>query len=234
MENTRDLGALEQTIGVQFKDKDLLRLAMVHGSYVNENPDLFPESNERLEFLGDAVIGLVIAHKLYLDHEGEPEGGLTAMRSALVRGETLAKVAGSMELGSYMLMGAGEDAGGGRQRPSNLAAAFEALVGAILLDSGYNTARSFVLMAMADELADVGGLRVTKSTKSVLQEVVQGRGLALPVYRIVESAGPEHEMTFTAEVLVSDKVMGRGTGGRKSAAEQEAASEALKILGHEP
>lgn len=233
MDKPRDLDALEQTIGVQFKDRDLLRLALVHGSFINENPDLFPESNERLEFLGDAVVGLVIAHRLYLDYEGKPEGTLTAMRSALVRGETLARVASSMELGSYMVMGAGEDADGGRLRPSNLAAAFEALVGAILMDRGYRSARSFVLRALADELAEVGELQATKSSKSLLQEVVQGRGLPLPIYRIVESTGPEHEMSFTAEVLVADQVVGRGTGGRKSAAEQKAAREALKALDHE-
>jgi ribonuclease-3 len=222
--------ALEQTLGVRFADRDLLTLALVHSSYLNENPEDFPESNERLEFLGDALIGLVVAHRLYGDYPSVPEGGLTAMRSSLVRGDTLADVARSLNLGSYLLLGTGEDAGGGREKSSNLAAAFEAVVGALLLDRGYRTARTFVLRALSDQLEALARDAVVTNPKSMLQELVQGRHLDAPTYRIVDETGREHARRFTAEVIVGGRVLGRGTGGRKASAEQEAAREALEAL----
>ena len=226
----RQPDSLEQVLGISFKNGELLRLALVHSSYLNETPEELPESNERLEFLGDGVLGLVVAHELYERHPDRPEGELTAMRSKLVRGETLARIAEKLELGRYLVLGKGEEASGGRQRPSNLAAAFEALVGALLLDQGYEAAEAFVLGALADELSAVDRPTVPKSPKSLLQEVVQGRGLAAPTYRLLEATGQEHERRFTSEVVIADKPIGRGSGRRKSEAEQQAAREALKSL----
>ena len=216
---------------LSFCSADLLRLAFVHSSYLNENEGAFPESNERLEFLGDALIGLVIGHELYQRCPDWPEGELTIARAALVRMETLARVASRLELGKYLYIGRGEEAGGGRERPTNLAAVFEALVGALLLDRGYEPARDFVMRAMADEIAAVRGRSVPKNPKSALQELVQAQGLEAPTYRIVEATGQHHAQTFTAEVTVSGEAVGKGTGARKSEAEQQAAAEALKVLG---
>ena len=227
------LASLEESLGVSFQDLDLLRLALVHSSYLNENPDEFSDSNERLEFLGDALIGLVIAHQLYQSFPDYAEGELTALRSALVRGETLAGTANSLDLGRYLLMGRGEEANGGRDRPSNLASSFEALVGALYLDQGYEPVQTFVLRVMSQELSDIGRQKLPKSSKSLLQEIVQGRGAASPAYRIVEVVGKRQAPRFTVEVTVSGRVMGRGTGQRKSQAEEKAAQEALKALGQE-
>lgn len=227
------LDSLEESLGVSFEDRDLLRLAFIHSSYLNENPGEFPESNERLEFLGDAFIGLVIARELYERFQDKPEGELTDLRSALVRGDTLARIADRLHLGQFLLMGRGEEASGGRERPSNLSAALESLVGALFLDQGYQTACAFTLEALAQELSAIGQSQAPRSPKSLLQELVQSRGMAPPSYRIVDAMGEDHARQFTAEALVSGEAMGRGTGPRKAQAEQEAARQALKALGEE-
>ena len=229
----RHLDSLEESLGVFFKERSLLRLAFVHSSYLNENPGQFPQSNERLEFLGDALIGLATAEELYRRYPDRPEGELTAQRSALVQRETLARIAQSLDLGNQLLMGLGEEASGGRERPSNLEATFEALVGALFLDQGYQAARTFVLQALADELLEADQRDPPKNPKSLLQELVQGDGGDAPSYRIVEVTGEDHARQFTAEAVVSGNVVGRGTGPRKSNAEQEAARNALKALGHD-
>ena len=226
------LASLESTIGLSFSRRSLLELAFVHSSYLNEHPGAFPESNERLEFLGDAHIGLVMAHELYHRFPDRPEGELTAMRSALVQGKTLAGVSRSLGLGEYLLLGSGEEATGGRERPTNLAATLEALVGAVLLDQGYEPSSAFVLRALAGQLSEIADRQVPKNSKSVLQEQVQGEGRPSPSYRIVEVAGQDHAREFTAEVLVGETVMGRGTGRRKSLAEEQAARDALAALGY--
>ncbi len=222
---------IEKALSLSFKDKDLLRLSLIHRSFLNENPGAFSESNERLEFLGDALVGLVVAQELFRRHPEKPEGELTTLRSALVRGDTLARIADSLELGEHLLMGRGEEASGGRERQSNLACAFEALLGAVFVDQGYEAARDFVLRVMADEIPSVES--VPKSTKSVLQERVQRRGVGSPSYRVVEMSGEDHAREFTSEVTVSGEVVGRGRGRRKSEAEAEAASQALKALGYD-
>ena len=157
-----------------FVDRSLLRLALTHGSYSNEHPDASAESNERLEFLGDAVVGLALAEEIYRRCPDLKEGQLTAIRSAVGRGDTLARVAASLGLGERLYMGKGEAAGGGRHRASNLAAAFEALVGALFLDQGYRAASKFVVNVLADELSDAAERPVVKDAKSLLQELVQG------------------------------------------------------------
>ena len=227
------LELLMNELGLSLSDNEALVLAFVHSSYINESPLAFPKSNERLEFLGDALIGLVIAHEVYYRHSSLSEGDLTAMRSILVSGDTLAKVANALQLGQHLLMGKGEESSGGRIRESNLAAAFEALVGAIFLDRGYNEARNFVLTALAGPLSSVGEGISLKDPKSFLQEFVQGVGKEIPVYVLVSMNGEDHDRTFTVEVMVSGKMVGRGIGRRKSIAEREAASDALREMGQQ-
>lgn len=227
----RELGPLEDALGVVFRQKDLLNLALAHSSFIHENPDVLPLSNERLEFLGDAVLGTATAGELYERYPDWPEGELTLARSALVRGETLAVAAEGLGLGEQLYMGRGEEAGGGRKRAANLAAAFEAVVGALFLDQGYEVARDFVLRVLSDELSDLALSGVPGNAKSVLQEALQARGQPAPSYEIVEVAGQEHARQFTAEVTVDGEVAGRGTGARKAQAESAAAAEALKALG---
>ncbi len=222
---------LERALGVQFRDKRLLQEALVHSSFANENPDAPVHSNDRLEFLGDAVIGSVVARELYRMHPGWSEGQLTQARAALVRGDTLAAMARRLDLGDYLHLGKGEEESGGRRRDSNLAGALEAVAGAIFLDRDYEAVRQFVVAHLADELASSGSRGLAKSAKSTLQEAVQAQGLAPPVYEIVHVSGKDHARTFTAQVLVDGKPMGRGTGARKSHAEQAAAEQAIAAMG---
>jgi ribonuclease-3 len=224
------LDYFEEALGVSFGDRDLLRTALVHSSFLNENPGESSDSNERLEFLGDGLIGLVVAQELYLRYPDRAEGELTSMRSALVRGDTLARVGSTLDLGRFLVMGKGEERNGGRDRASTLAAAFEALVGALFLDQGYEPARSFVLEALAQEISRVDRAAVPTSSKSLLQELLQGQGLEPPAYRITDITRDDHARTFTAEAVSEGKVVGRGTGTRKALAEQEAAAHALRSL----
>ena len=225
---------LERALGVSFADKGLLRQALTHSSYVHENPGLAAVSNDRLEFLGDALVGLVTAGHLYGAFPEADEGRLTVMRSEIVKSRSLAEVAASLDLGRYLLLGKGEEAGGGRTRDSNLAAAFEALAGAMLVDRGYEVAREFVLKSLGPKIERSVAQSVPENSKSLLQEVVQSTGAGPPTYRIVEESGTEHERRFTAEVVVAGRVAGRGSGLRKSLAEQEAARTALESMGRDP
>jgi ribonuclease-3 len=224
--NAAELGT---RLGLDFRDPDLLALALVHPSLVNEKNLDRSLSNQRLEFLGDAIVGLVVAEALYARHPEWTEGRLTTARSGIVSGETLAAVASGIGLGAYLVMGKGEEAGGGRQRPSNLAAALEAVVGSALLDGGHEAATALTLSLLADRLEEADG-EAGVNAKSALQELVQGCGLAAPVYRLVGRSGDPHAPSFTAEVEVDGSVVGRGSGSRKATAEQAAADEALAAL----
>ncbi len=227
----KQLDSLEAALGVSFVQKELLHLALAHRSYLNENPGVFSDSNERLEFLGDAVIGMVAAEELFARYPEWPEGRLTQARAALVQGATLAGVAGDLGLGRHLYMGRGEEDSGGRERPTNLAAVLESVVGALFLDQGYEAARDFVLRVLSEELMSLDRGTALKDAKSALQEAVQAKGLPSPAYSIVDVAGRDHARWFTAEVNVGGRVVGRGAGTRKSHAEQEAAEEALKAMG---
>ena len=226
----QDLDALENRLGLSFSDQSLLELAFVHSSYLNENPGALPECNERLEYLGDALLGLAVAEDLYRRNPELQEGELTMLRSAIVRGDTLARVAQRLDLGRYLVMGVGEQNGGGSERPTNLAAVFEALVGALFLDQGYGASRDFSLRVLKQEISNADNLAVSKNAKSALQELAQGQGNPPPTYNIVNVEGQDHNRTFTAEVMISDKVVGQGAGSRKASAEQAAASQALEKL----
>ena len=223
----RDLAQVEHALGVDFRDAGLLRLSLTHSSYVNEHPQDTPASNERLEYLGDAFLDMVVARKLYLDHPEMTEGDLTEARASLVRGETLSAAAVEMGLGEHLLLGQGEEQTGGRAKPHNLACALEALMGAVYLDRGHEAAESFVLRVLEPYFDVVGAKQVAQDPKSLLQEVAQAKGLGVPRYQVLSETGPGHERTFTVEVVVAGEALAQGGGRRKVEAERQAARSAL-------
>ena len=225
-----DLAALQQTLGISFNAPSRLEQALVHSSYVNENPDFVPDSNERLEFLGDAVLGLVITEKLYQDFPYSTEGEMTRLRAALVRRDTLARMARTIKLGDYLYLGKGEEASGGRRKPANLAGALEAMIAAIFLDQGSTTTREVILRLFNEELQKVASRGGGVDYKSQLQELIQAREQQTPAYQLVEAMGPDHDRRFTVEVRAGDTVLGRGSGKSKKVAETEAARAALEQL----
>ena len=223
-----DLAAWQEILGVSFNDPSLLERALVHRSYINENPGFALVSNERLEFLGDAVLGLVVAERLYQDFPHFTEGEMTKLRAALVCQDTLARIARTVRLGDYLYLGKGEEASGGRRKPANLARTLEAVIGAIFLDQGSTAASDFILRLFSKELEEVVSQGVGVDYKSQLQELIQAGGQPAPVYHVIESAGPDHDKRFTVEVRTGDIVLGKGSGKSKKAAETEAARSALE------
>lgn len=217
---------VSERIGVTFNRPEVLREAFVHRSYLNENLSEGLESNERLEFFGDAVLSYVVAERLFLDCPTCDEGALTEWRGYLVKRDSLARFAARLGLGEFLLLGRGEEAAGGRQRSANLASLFEAVVGAIAIDNGLERARAFILDAIGDEI-DLRGRPTPIDPKSRLQEVVQARYQRAPSYKTVHEEGPEHRKVFTVEVSVHGQVLGSGTGLSKQEAEREAARQAL-------
>jgi ribonuclease-3 len=227
MLGTPTLGELQDRLGYRFADEALLRRALTHTSFVNETPEPGPESNERLEFLGDAVIELVVAERLYRDRPDLPEGDLTTMRAALVRLETLGRLALDLEIGQHVLLGRGEEASGGRSRPSIAGRALEAVFGAVYLDGGLEAARGVALGLMDPEIDRLAETHRLKDDKSRLQELSQGELGLTPTYRTVAAVGPEHAKEFTVEVSLGDAIVGRGTGRTKQSAAQAAAHDAI-------
>ncbi len=204
--------------------------ALCHSSYVNENTEL-KYSNERLEFLGDAVLGLVVAERLFLLFSEYDEGWLTKARANLVCEETLAGLAEGLELGKYLYLGKGEEKSGGRRNPRNLARVLESLIGALFLDRGMAVARHFILWIINEEVLGLQ-LDVARDCKTKLQEMVQSRQMAAPVYQPVSEEGPPHARIFTVTVMVGGQVLGTGSGKTKKIAETEAASAALERMEH--
>ena len=224
------MAGLERAIGVRFKERALLAQAMVHRSFLHERPDFELENYERLEYLGDAFLGWVVADELYARHPGFTEGDLTRARASLVNGATLADIASSLGLGRFLRLGQGEEASGGRERRSTLAAVTEALIAAVLLDRGEKQARTLVLRWLGERLARVDASGAPRDAKSALQEIAQQGALPLPTYEVLAEEGPAHSKTFTVRVLVDGVEHGRGSGHRKGDAEQSAAVEALSSL----
>jgi len=220
-----DLDMLQKTLGISFKDRSLLEQALIHSSYINENPPLALNSNERLEFLGDAILGFIIAQELFKRFPNLSEGEMTKLRSSVVRQDSLFHMAKAISLGNYLYLGRGEEANGGRHKRANLASALEAVIAAIFLDQGLARARDFVLRAASQEL----NKGAEADYKSQLQELLQARQQK-PTYQVIEATGPDHDRTFTVEVRVGDNVLGRGAGKSKKAAEAEAAHSALAQL----
>jgi ribonuclease III len=213
--------------GLRFGDLSLLRMALTHRSYLNEHPELDWDDNERLEYLGDAVLDLLLGEHLYLSFPQAREGQLTALRAALVRRSTLARFAEELGIGDALFMGHGEIETGGRERAATLCGAFEAVVGAIYLDQGIGGAAALVMPLVEAELAAAQTEVSDKDPKSRLQELSQGVLGVTPRYRTVNAEGPDHAKVFTVEVSIAGVVRGVGTGLAKQSAAQEAAIAAL-------
>ena len=211
----------------QFKGTDIINEALTHSSYSNEYRGKYIYNNERLEFLGDSVLSTVISEYVYLKYDNLPEGELTKLRANVVCEPSLAQQAKSINLGKYLLLGKGEEVTGGRDRVSILADTFEAVIGALYLDGGIETAREFVLGMLRDsiKLASTGDL--FRDYKTDLQELLQSKFDDKISYRVVNETGPDHDKTFEIEVALGDKVLGRGRGKSKKEAEQNAAKKAL-------
>lgn len=208
-----------------FKNKDLLNQALTHKSWVNEHPGK-RESNERLEFLGDAILEFVITETLFLRFPKHQEGYLTALRSSLVNTQNLANLAIKLGIGETIYLSKGEEEGGGRKNPSLLADTVEAIIGALFIDSGMDTVSGFIREYLVTEIPDkVSGH--LKDPKSRLQEYVQSKGLPTPKYKVIEEAGPDHNKNYIIEVVVENDSWAKGEGKSKSLAEQEAAKNAL-------
>lgn len=227
------LAALQEisaSLGIMFSRIQLLHQALTHTSYANEIKRSHIEHNERLEFLGDAVLELIVSSYLYEHFPNLPEGELTKARAAIVCEATLAKRAALLEMGNYLLFGRGERATGGKRRASILADAFEAVIGAIYLDHGIEAATSFVLGQLREDLSEIASGNYTQDYKTVLQEVVQKNSDNKVSYEILSETGPDHNKRFHIAVLVNDVKYGSGLGKSKKEAEQHAAKEALERL----
>src|SRR3989344_5817644 len=224
-----NLDILQKKIGISLTDKTLLATAFVHRSYLNEHKKYKGPSNERLEFLGDAALSIVVSSFLYEKLPNEPEGKLTTSRAALVRTETLAKIAKSLSLGKYLVLSKGEEDTGGRENPSILANTFEALVGAIYLDQGIDKVQEFLKKTVISDWKTLIESAVPDN-KSKLQEFVQRKYHVSPIYKLLSSWGPDHARQFEIGVFIGEKKMGKGTGNNKQSAAQNAARDALTRL----
>ena len=224
------LHQLEQRLGYQFKDQQLLRAALYHSSYANEHRTMGISSNERLEFLGDAVLGFVSADFLYRKHPDLPEGELTRIRAALVCEESLHEVAQSLRLGEFLLLGKGEESGGGRRRPSILADATESVFAAVYLDGGMDAARDLIHRVLLDKEQEEQVEERRRDYKTELQELVQRKPDQVLRYEMTGTSGPDHDRVFSFRVLLNGQVAGTGEGRSKKEAEQAAARCALEHM----
>lgn len=216
-------------MNIPIKNKDLLKTALTHRSYLNEHKSVTTH-NERLEYLGDAVIELIVSEFLFKKFTHKPEGDLTAIRSAMVRTETLAKVATDLELGKKLRMSKGEEASGGKTNIALLANTFEAVIGALYLDQGFEVVVSFLKTHLFTQLDEIMKKALYKDFKSTLQETVQAGGKSTPEYKVVKEEGPDHNKIFTVEVTVDNQVLSQGKGKNKQTAQQQAAASALEKI----
>jgi len=221
---------IQSALGIAFRNPSLLQQAFVHTSYINENPDADIHDNQRMEFLGDAVLTMIFAELLYKEFPDLPEGKLTELRISLIRQEKLAEKASALKLGDYMVLGKGEDSSGGREKRNNLADTFEALIGAVYLDRGIGKAREFVL---SNYKKDISAIKAVLNYKALLQEFTQAKFKTLPLYEIVEATGPDHDKVFCVAVSLGETVLAIGSGKTRKVAESEAAHLALEKLSPE-
>ncbi|MBU5444208.1 ribonuclease III [Paenibacillus sp. MSJ-34] len=225
-----DLKRLQQKLNISFKNRQLLKQAFTHASYVNEHRFSGGQDNERLEFLGDAVLELAVSEFLFGLYPNRPEGELTKLRAAIVCEPSLVKFAEALEFGQYVLLGKGEELTGGRSRPALLADVFESFIGALYLDQGFDVVRTFLRAHVFEQITQDGKLQIN-DYKTRLQELAQHQSLGGLEYRIVEERGPAHEREFVSEVYMGEDCLGRGSGRSKKEAEQQAAARALHRLG---
>jgi ribonuclease-3 len=225
------LALLEERIGYRFKDRSLLRTAVTHRSYLNEHPDWPLGHNERLEFLGDAVLELAVTEDLYAQYPDQPEGEMTNWRAALVNAVMLAAITEEFDLNTHILLSRGEARDTGRARQVILANAIEALIGAIYLDGGYEPAKTFIKRFILTRLQDVISRKLYRDAKSLLQEEAQERISVTPTYRVMEEWGPDHARQFKIGVYLGKELAGEGQGQSKQDAQQAAAEDALRNKG---
>jgi ribonuclease III len=225
----KQIDRLQRVIHVKFKNKSLLQRAVTHRSYVNESGKT-AKDNERLEYLGDSVLALVVNEYLFKHFEDYQEGKLAKIKSAVVSESTLAKLARKIDLGEFILMGRGEDHSGGRERPSILANTLEAVIGAIFLDSGLKVSRKFVLALIRDEIEIVNSPTSMRDPKTALQEYVQKKYKDRPVYEVVAERGPDHRKEFTVRLVINGREIVTGEGPSKRKAEMNAARISLQKI----
>ncbi len=226
----RGLKTLQKRLGYKFKDIKLLNAALTHSSYANEKNMARDEYNERLEFLGDAVLQMVASEYLYNKFEGCSEGVLTKMRASLVMGQALGTHGADLKLGNFLRMGKGEEMCGGGERPSVLADAFEAVIGAVYLDGGYFRAKTLIIRYIEGKLSQLIENNFNVDSKTMLQEDIQASGDNIVEYKVISQHGPDHDKTFHVGVYINNKLYGEGTGKSKKEAEQKAAGIALERL----
>lgn len=226
--NNFELTTLQDKIGYHFKDENNLVTALTHRSSLND-PNV-KESYERLEFLGDAILEMLISSYLFNKYTDKMEGYLTAARSAIVRTETLSQIAKNLNLGTFLRISKGEEATGGRNNPSTLEDVMESLIGAIYQDGGLENAEKFFNKFIIPEAEIIVTENKLKDSKSTLQEVVQAKGLTTPVYQVVKEIGPDHDKTFETAVIINNNQISTGIGKSKQEAEQKAAQKALELI----
>lgn len=219
---------MTKNINELFKSQENLQLAMTHRSFLNENAQA-QESNERLEFLGDAILEFVISKHLYNKYPDKEEGFLTALRANLVNTTNLSKVAKELNLGEKLLLSKGEEEGGGRENQSLLANTVEAVIGALYIDSGLEIAENFIVENIYTDVDEIESLPL-KDAKSRLQELVQSKGLMAPTYKVTKEIGPDHDKTFYIDALIDNNCVAHGKGRNKSLAQQNAAEKALEAI----
>lgn len=220
---------LEKIIGIKIKDRKLLDIAFTHKSYLNEHRDEGIEHNERMEFLGDAVLELIATKHLFLKYPQQDEGQMTTYRSALVKGKNLAEIAKELNLGEYLFLSKGEEKSGGRQKGYILANTLESLIGAIYLDKGYDHAEKFIQQFIITRLDDIIAQGLHIDAKSKFQELCQEKEGFTPYYQVLEETGPDHNKLFTMGSFIENELIAIGKGPSKQKAEEEAAKNALKI-----
>ncbi len=226
-----DLKILQNNMNYTFRNESLLQHALAHSSFANEHRNEVPGSNERLEFLGDSVLGLITAEYLFSHYQHLPEGKLTKMRALLVCESSLFNFAQKLQLGNYILLGHGEERSGSRNRPSIVSDAFEAVLAAVYLDGGLEAAKAFALPFIKKGADEIGGNNHAYDYKTTLQEIAQQNPGELIHYELISTSGPDHAKTFEVHCLLNSNLLGRGTGRSKKEAEQMAAKEALKLMG---
>jgi len=229
-ERKEKLVPLQERLGYRFRDLNYLNKALTHKSYVNESPDSL-KNNERFEFLGDSVLDLIVSHYMVRNFPDFAEGALSKIRAAVVNENCLAQLSRQIDLGSYLLLGKGEELSGGRSKPSLLANTYEAVVGAVYFDSELETTRNTFLSQLEPEIKKYAETWEFRDFKSELQEFTQVKLSCIPSYKVVKETGPDHAKQFEVVVLTQNEVRGRGRGKSKKEAEQNAAQNALERLG---
>jgi len=225
----KDFSVLEKKLGLKFNNKDLIAQAFCHRSYLNENTDFRLGHNERLEFLGDAVLELVVTEYLYKKYPSQNEGGLTSWRAALVNGRVLSEISKGLGFDNFILLSRGEGAEAGERKQSILANAFESFIGALYLDEGYNLCQEFIERHLIVKLPSIIEAGLHRDFKSKLQEETQNKEKKTPTYRVLEESGPDHKKTFVIGVFVGEKLLATGQGYSKQEGEEKAAQSALEF-----